>query len=399
VHDRAVLRAALLEAVNGGLKTVVAAASAVGCSVSTVHVLRRADPEFDRLFGDALRRNRVPRPPAWAAITDEEAARVKAVVLEARRAGRPLREVRAELGETPWVLLRHLRQTDPEFNRALHTSYYPQSRKHCSVPDCPDTRIKAKEPGETDHTPEEGLRMGGARLTSGQVADARRRYGARTASCADLARERGVPLATMRHALDGTTWAGLRDPAPVSGDPNAAQALTPEQVAEARIQVARDPGVLGGLADVFGVDYTSLAEAVYGITWRHLTDPPPLPRPAPTQAAGAAAKLDEATVAQLRRDHLGGEPMAALARRAGVDYETVRNAVHGVTWRRVTDPPPVPVADVGGSYVLTEDDDAAIVRLRDTTNLPWTVIGKRYGVTASTALRAYRRALRDTVQA
>lgn len=129
MYDRAVLRAALLEAVDGGLKTVVAAASAAGCSESMVNVLRKADPEFDRLFGDALKRNRAPEPPEWATITDEEAARIKAVVLEARRAGRPLREVRAELGKTPWVLLRYLRQTDPEFNRALHTSYYPQDRR------------------------------------------------------------------------------------------------------------------------------------------------------------------------------------------------------------------------------------------------------------------------------
>ncbi|MDX3026215.1 hypothetical protein [Streptomyces acidiscabies] len=202
----------------------------------------------------------------------------------------------------------------------------------------------------------------------------------------------------MRHALDGTTWAGLRDPAPVTGGRPTAQALTAEQVAKARLKVARDPGSLATLARTFGVGYPSLERAVYGVTWRHLTDPPPLPRPAPSQLPNAAAKLDEAAVARMRRDHIGGVPMAVLARQAGVDYATARNAVHGVTWRCVTDPPPVPVADVPGSFVLTEADEAKIVRLRDTEGLDWASIGEQYGVVASTALRAYQRALREAVR-
>ncbi|WP_230993865.1 hypothetical protein [Streptomyces endocoffeicus] len=82
--------------------------------------LRRTDPEFDRLLVAAARsrtkgrrpaRVRVP-PPVWASLTTEETDRIKAVVLNAVRSGRPLREVYSELGIT-FPTLRHLRWADP----------------------------------------------------------------------------------------------------------------------------------------------------------------------------------------------------------------------------------------------------------------------------------------------
>jgi len=110
-------------------------------------------------------------------------------------------------------------------------------------------------------------------------------------------------------------------------------------------------------------------------------------------------ELTEAQVAGLRRDYLAGTSIAVLAGRAGVGESTVRGAVHGVTWRWVTDPPPVPVADVPGACVLDEDAEREVVRLRDTTGLSWARIGARVGVASSTAARAYRRARAEGIRA
>ncbi|KPI02832.1 hypothetical protein OK074_4982 [Actinobacteria bacterium OK074] len=230
------------------------------------------------------------------------------------------------------------------------------------------------------------------KLTAGQVADARRRFRARAATCRELAAECGMSISAMRHAITGVTWAHMSDPAPVTCLPPLPQALTAGLVADARRQVARDPGTLASLAREYGVAYNALERAVYGITWKRVTSPPPLLRPAPTQEANGIAKLTPAVVAQLRRDYLGGDSITVLAERAGTGHSATRDAIHGVTWRSVTDPPPVPVAGAGGLRALNEDDEAQLVRLRDTQRLSWAAIGTRLGIDKSTALRSYRRA-------
>jgi len=47
-------------------------------------------------------------------------------------------------------------------------------------------------------------------------------------------------------------------------------------------------------------------------------------------------------VAAARCAYLAGETKRSLARRYGVGEDTIREAIHGVTWADVTAVPPVP---------------------------------------------------------
>lgn len=114
----------------------------------------------------------------------------------------------------------------------------------------------------------------------------------------------------------------------------------------------------------------------------------------PAAAGGRrSSPLTAVDVARIRRAYTAGASLADLAAVSGVNWKTVRDAVHGRTWAHVTDPPAVPVAGQGGATRLTRRDLRGIVRMRDAGAM-WAQIGAHYGIHKSTALRAYARAAR-----
>lgn len=76
------------------------------------------------------------------------------------------------------------------------------------------------------------------RLTADQVADARRRYAAGTATWAELAAAHQVSVSAIKAALSGRTWAAMTNPPPVRRHPDAppgsgtARRFTEKQVAQ-----------------------------------------------------------------------------------------------------------------------------------------------------------------------
>lgn len=67
--------------------------------------------------------------------------------------------------------------------------------------------------------------------------------------------------------------------------------LTAEQVAAARRDVGDGAVTIAERAEELGVGSTTLECAVYGWTWRKVTDPPPLPQPDPVEVNSPTAKL------------------------------------------------------------------------------------------------------------
>jgi hypothetical protein len=229
------------------------------------------------------------------------------------------------------------------------------------------------------------------KLTRDQVRDARRRFGAQQASCRALAQEFGVSNSGMRHAISGISWAHLTDPPPVTGQLPRPKVLNAGQVAEARRGVGTGNGTVAEFARQWSVAHESVARAVYGHSWRSLTDPPPVPQPPPSQTAGPGALLSEESVVWLRTEYVLGTSQSELAARLGVALGTVRQALHGVTWRSVTDPPPVPAAAVGGRLALSEEEEDQVVGLREDARMSWKAIGQRFGVSGPAIRGCYRR--------
>ena len=55
----------------------------------------------------------------------------------------------------------------------------------------------------------------------------------------------------------------------------------------------------------------------------------------PRGEKSAVAKLNEATVRQIRADHGSGESLSSIARRIGVCVQSIHNVVNRATWRHV----------------------------------------------------------------
>lgn len=143
--------------------------------------------------------------------------------------------------------------------------------------------------------------------------------------------------------------------------------LSAAVVACARRDIAGGHATIHEYAERLGVTWGTVANAVYGYTWRSVTDPPPLdPPPAGPEdrPQPSYARLTVAIVAAMRREYRAGTVShGALARRHGVAEATVRNAVLGYTWRHVREAP-VERADEGGYTVLSEKDEREIIRRR-----------------------------------
>lgn len=169
--------------------------------------------------------------------------------------------------------------------------------------------------------------------------------------------------------------------------------LSPRLVAQARRDIGSGGVTIDDYAKRLNVSWSTVEKAVYGHTWRSVTDPPPLsPPPAPPEEepTPAFARLTGPVVAEMRRQYRAGHAsFAELARRHGVGEATVRNAVLGYSWRRVNEPPVKP-ADVGGWTVVSEAQEAEIVRRREVGEA-FRAIAAALGHDVAVVHRAYRR--------
>ncbi|MEV7392854.1 MULTISPECIES: hypothetical protein [unclassified Streptomyces] len=230
--------------------------------------------------------------------------------------------------------------------------------------------------------------------------------------------------------------------------------LTAELVRDARRQVQNGASV-DRLARAIGVTSRALSKAVYGATWRGVTDPPPISRPQPADpdqpsptvldeafvrrlrrehadgvtvrylatrcglpyntvhdairgvtwahiddhaAEGSSGDqrrpgvlLTAATVGEMRRAHAGGASLRSLADRFRLEYATVRAAVQGATWRHLTDPPPVSASGRGGRPALSDAQETALVRMREQSGATYAQLGVTFGVSEATAWHVCQR--------
>ncbi|SFC90402.1 hypothetical protein [Streptomyces aidingensis] len=149
--------------------------------------------------------------------------------------------------------------------------------------------------------------MGARSLTARQVAAARRAYRARRATVRQLAERYNVAVATMRHAINGGTWRHITNPPPVPGHPPRNQALTADMVRRARTRAAGGE-TIADLAREMGVRHDVVAHAVYGLTWKRITDPPPLPRPAPVNPSDVPSSRRHADALATLRAQRAADP-------------------------------------------------------------------------------------------
>lgn len=199
------------------------------------------------------------------------------------------------------------------------------------------------------------------RLTRDQVAELRRRYAAGE-EYEGLAAEIGLSLIGARQAITGLTWGSVTDPPPVPIRRRQTGHLTAAQVAGMRAEAAAGVPV-GDVCAAAGVPYAIGGPAIYGGTWAHLTDPPPVPRPDPEDAPPPPnARLTPERVADARRRYAAGTSISTLAAEYEVAAATARSAIHGMTWRGVTDPPPVPRQRAGGRRRYTDAQELGMLR-------------------------------------
>lgn len=180
------------------------------------------------------------------------------------------------------------------------------------------------------------------------------------------------------------------------------ESLTEEIVRELRSAV-RAGSTIAQAAAALGVSPTAARRAVRGVSWAHVTDPPPVPA-GPRPGEG---RLTAEAVATARRECLR-VPLPALAADRGVSVATLWQAVHGKTWAHVTDPPPVAPGTLSaqpvrptrhgsrrGPQPVRRDVVDRVVALRGDPRAPartWKQIGAELGMSADRAAWLYRRA-------
>lgn len=147
---------------------------------------------------------------------------------------------------------------------------------------------------------------------------------------------------------------------------------------------------IADLAAGLDVHRETVAAAAYGRTWRHITDPPPVPRPAATGRRPANTVLEDWQVRDARRRWVRGMRAADLAREWGVSPSSLLAAVHGESHRHLTDSPPVPRQQVGGRLPVRETVDLDQVRDLRLRGRSWRHIGARLGYSRTALLRAVR---------
>jgi lambda repressor-like predicted transcriptional regulator len=229
---------------------------------------------------------------------------------------------------------------------------------------------------------------GGRRaLTVDLVRDARRQV-RNGASVDHLARLIGVSSRALSKAVYGVTWRRVDDPPPISrpqpADPDqpSPTVLNEDHVRRLRREHAGGTSVRY-LATRCGLPYNTVHDAIRGVTWAHVDDQ------AAKECAGELRRpgvlLTAAVVGEMRRAHADGTSLRSLADKFHLEYATVRAAVQGTTWRHLTDPPPVPAAGRGGRNALTSEQEGDLVRMREQTGATYAQLGAAFGVSEATA--------------
>ncbi len=253
-------------------------------------------------------------------------------------------------------------------------------------------------PDAAERRPDDpGRDRGGRRvLTVELVRDARRQV-QDGASVDHLARAIGVSSRALSKAVYGATWSRVDDPPPLSrpepADPDqpSPTVLNEDDVRRLRREHAGGATVRY-LATRSGLPYNTVHDAIRGVTWAHVDE---------EGANGSAAEarrpgvlLTAAMVGEMRRAHADGASLRSLADKFQLKYATVRAAVQGATWRHLTDPPPVPASGRGGRHALTSAQEADLVQMREKSGATYAQLGAAFGVSEATAWHVCERSRR-----
>lgn len=242
-------------------------------------------------------------------------------------------------------------------------------------------------------------RGGGRALTAELVRDARRQV-RNGASVDHLARVIGVSSRALSKAVYGANWRRVDNPPPISrpqpADPDqpSPTVLNEDHVRRLRREHAGGASVRY-LATRNGLPYNTVHDAVRGVTWAHVDDQTPEGSAEEVRRPGVL--LTAAAVGEMRRAHARGASLRSLADKFHLEYATVRAAVQGATWRHLTDPPPVPAAGRGGRNALTSEQEDDLVRMREQSGTTYARLGPVFGVSEATAWHVCnrRRSTRD----
>lgn len=121
------------------------------------------------------------------------------------------------------------------------------------------------------------------------------------------------------------------------GEDHRLARLTKEIVAECRIRNDGSESYLA-LAEEFGVDVSTMGQAIRGKTWRHVTTPPRQHEGNRRGSRHSGAKLTEDIVFDCRNRYAQGEDAYLLACEFGVTEAAMRFAISGHTWKHVPMP-------------------------------------------------------------
>ncbi|MBP2059630.1 transposase-like protein [Streptomyces iranensis] len=250
------------------------------------------------------------------------------------------------------------------------------------------------------HASEENLdesdrgRLGGRRVLAAEVVrDARRRV-QNGASVDQLARAIGVTSRALSKAVYGATWRWVDDPPPLSRpQPADPDQPSPTVLDEAHVRRLRrehaDGATVRYLATRCGLPYNTVHDAICGVTWAHVDEQVPDESSGDQRRPGVL--LNAASVGEMRRAHAGGASLRSLADGFCLEYATVRAAVQGTTWRHLTDPPPVPASGRGGRPALTNEQETDLVRMREQSGATYAQLGAAFGVSEATAWHVCQR--------
>ncbi|MFG2370435.1 hypothetical protein ACGFY9_03015 [Streptomyces sp. NPDC048504] len=190
----------------------------------------------------------------------------------------------------------------------------------------------------------------------------------------------------------------MDDPPPISRpQPADPDHPSPTVLNEDHVRVLRREHASGAsvryLATRNGLPYNTVHDAIRGVTWAHVDEQAPEEIPGEPRRPGVL--LTVATVGEMRRAHAGGASLRSLADKFHLEYATVRAAVQGATWRHLTDPPPVPAAGRGGRHALTNEQEADLARMREQSGATYAQLGAVFGVSEATAWHVCERRRRS----
>lgn len=233
-------------------------------------------------------------------------------------------------------------------------------------------------------------------LTAELVREARQQV-QNGASVDRLARAFGVTSRALSKAVYGATWRRVDNPPPISRpqpvDPDqpSPTVLDDDHVRRLRREHAGGASV-HYLATRDGLTYNTVHDAIRGVTWVHVDEQ--ASEEIAEKARRPGVLLTATTVGEMRLAHASGDSLRSLADKFHLKYATVRAAVQGATWRHLTDPPPVPASGRGGRHALTSAEEADLVRMREERGATYAQLGAAFGVSEATAWHVCERSRR-----